>query len=246
MSIIFEISEIHLLADIDRNGSLEWEFRRSKLIARSGRTPTLSSRYEWGRTPRGACLPVRVFIRIGRHKDTSSIRRRECIVYYHDSSDPSFQTRLSEKLGWAKIQAERTMSMAIKWAAKKNTVFSFMGDELRRTVVTMTEMARSIAEDNNMDAALQLAERFAKKDLDDGERLRLTNERELWYRDVYAGRISLPTSFWERQRILAEHFETAMADELDIRLARSLFMRALIGLGAAHLAFRLRKYASDT
>ena len=134
---------------------------------------------------------------------------------------------------------------AQRWLTTKLKVFSFLDDEIRRTLTAMTLMAEAIAKEKDLDKAFEIAAMRGSMEIGDQEQIRLANEHQQWYRDLLAGKVLLPRSFAQRRQILREYFQQQLAADIGGAAAYSKPGRMLANAGGFITAVKLRKFVSD-
>lgn len=246
MKLLLELSDIHILVDIDPSPNVMWEFNQAKLTARRQNQWALNLLCGWDtyifkRLKRAVSLCIRNgFAKNDKDPRTGKVG----LVHIAGPKDDTFPERLDAAVSSIKEKRGRGLRAEIDWYAREKVVFPFLSDFTRETLTVMTEMARTICENDNLELAREIGTRFGAKGSEGKKRLQYINEAQLAFRDILSGRAALPPAFFERKRLLSRYVQESMAIMAAHDLAFSRFggfIAQTLGSGLA-IKFRDRRH----
>ena len=199
MGIILEISDIHVVVDIDRSAAVDFEINRSRLISGKHYTPSLSTTFpkhkilvSGGFSTYGAFIftPVRLLIREGSKKQHQEYPNTYVLYINRDYSIQDAVSRLSSVICSAK-------------KARLIRLNTFSNSIVCPIAIELTSLARAIERDKSVPDIendifnLAFREALAEEDIP----LLLNRVRKFWV-EVMLGQTTRPSTFWGVVRMM--------------------------------------------
>ncbi|HSF40460.1 MAG TPA: hypothetical protein VLT87_11755 [Thermoanaerobaculia bacterium] len=211
MLTILELADIHVLIDIDRSENMEFEFERSRRLARGYNNPTaLSSTFGINLLSTFLFRPVQILVTSGSGKAKFVRRKRMGIVYLpRDGNWDRFDGDFEIVLTAAKHCRLQHLQQTADWISQSASFFVGTSDAPRNEVeialVRFTEMAKLMAVGKSVDAIEPVALELAKESeiLKEGL-VAAQNAQRAWRVKLEKGEIEIPAKFWVRYRLLIQ------------------------------------------
>jgi hypothetical protein len=245
IDLIFAISDFHILIDIDRNHNVEFEFERARLISRRREATALGRNLNWSPLTRRFVLkPITILIKDGIGKDQRSSRKRRTVLFL-SKTEPreNFIRRLRVEIDWAKSLRLKGLAHARKWFEKRIRFFGIPSDELEFTLVKMTEIARSVQNDQLIETVATISQEIEEKQRTHHQ---IVNENfELLVR-LKKGEAEIPDGFRDTYLLIMDQANKNLASVFSQEFADSKFLRWLTSVLVLIGTFRVRKKHRQT
>lgn len=247
MNLIFEIADIHVLLDVERNANVDFEFERSRRVTRMANGAAFRSNFGWNPIT-GTVLfrPFRIIVTEGKGLDTFSKRRREARVYIgNDGHQKDLPERIEAQLLKSKIERHRRLTQALDWWTTKVKFTGTAESEFEVALQLFTQMAYSFRDGETIDDLVPLAEDLEEQSLDVQQ---LLNERYEWYLKLKRGELEVPPGFWDTYRLLRDYYREGVAEMINEKFANFWLVRlltSLISIRATQKVRRLRGKGQD-
>jgi hypothetical protein len=209
MSTILELADIHVLIDIERSENMEFEFERSRRLARGNNDPTaLGSTFGISLLSVFLFRPVQILVTRGSGKGKFIRRKRMGIVYLpHDENWNRFDDSFCVVLEAAKNCRLQNLHQTAGWAEQCASFFAGTTDaprnEMEVALIRFSEMARLLSLGKSVDAIEPVALELAKESEIFKEGLvAAQNAKREWRVRLEKGEIEIPASFRARYRLL--------------------------------------------
>ncbi len=205
--IILEISDIHILIDIERSANMEFEFRRSQQIARNGLTPSLANNFGWGfESAQVFIRPIRIYIKKGNRYSYSIGSRKRVINISDNDSYEDVSSRLKKAICWAKKVRLFNLRCAEILYERPITFLGIHKKEIKPTLIGMTNLAKEFVIGNNVDDLMSSA--ASKTDFSTDMRLPIAEINKTRQQEVkfYSGEHEDHSTFPELVREILEIF----------------------------------------
>jgi hypothetical protein len=248
INVILEISDIHILLDIDRSGYVDYEFDVSQSLAIRARATTTQTVLNWAPEGTVAVLrPKRILITDQHGRDTYSRRKRTFTLGIRGASVGDVQARL----GRALLNVKQRRTRYLRWGLRLQTL-------LPRSIRDSQPMPLAVAEDAYR-VALALSEGRPIPGLE--EELHATERRVQEKHQLHSvaaqiaddfsdfhlarrtGRVVVPERFRDRYAFLrafySEQFGKLVSDEgLESRGFRAILMFLAFAGALSRIGFR--------
>lgn len=241
INLIFEIADIHILIDIERNPNVEFEFERSAIISRFARARSLSTNFNWApATERSLIRPITLRIIQGPHNDWHSPRKRQAVLYVSDKADQQdFMRRFKNAVHWAKTRRLQRLIKVKNLYDKRLRFLGIGSSDLEFSLTKMTQLAEKISSRESIDDfAGAIAEEAAAREETVQQ---LVNKKFEWSVKLKRGEVEIPDKFLDTYRMLRDHHSDNLASVLSPEIAYSRFGRLLMSAACVAQAFKVRR-----
>lgn len=245
MNIILEISDIHILIDIDKTANMDFEFERSlSLKAKSGETPALKSNFQWEpRTTRLVFIPISILVKEGKRRDKFSSRKKVGITYLLPNESPEyFQKRLREQIDLAKLKRIRLLELAEKRYHKLSSFFGTPIDGAKRTLIKATKIAEAIVDRNkvsDLQSIIELDAHPTELPPTEAAQIKL-NEHHVWLIKLKQGKLIVPDSLRDTYYIVKEHYQKFFTEILSEEFVESKGGKVFVVLASVLATIKVR------
>lgn len=210
-----EISDIHVLIDIDRSASMEFEFRKSKSNSTYRYNPALLRSFELSILNTGTYLiPIKICLQKGVKTKISPIRAIQYINIDDNYSSSDIYKQVSKAIKAAKKARLLMLLGAIKYE-EFMVRFDECDFEIEQSLIKMTELAKIFIANENV---ITIANAVINSELSNGfnSRIEEVNKNMKWELDVYKGDIELPKIYSDKiaylKNIYRNNLEKKMAN----------------------------------
>lgn len=246
MNIILEVSDIHILIDIDRTENMDFEFERSQELTRTiaGRTPALSSNFHWEPMTKGVFLPISILVKEGKGRDKFSSRKRMGIIYLPSNENPEdFQKRLREQIGLAKLNRIKFLKLEKMVYRKVASFFGAPVDGVKNTLVEVTKIAEAIADRKMVPDLQPIIELYAHPfELPTTESVQIkVNEHHDWLIKLRQGKLTPPDSLRDTYSMVREHYRQSFAEIFGKEFAESRFGKVITIFASILATIKVRR-----
>lgn len=242
MNIIFELTDIHVLIDINPSPSVELEFERANSLARYRRFNALNTNFHWGLTSNKLLLSsFRIFIRHDHGRDSRSrIARRIVLHARADSTPEEFSHRLKTAIHWAKRQRLKRLNRYISFFRKRVGLFGLPGQEVEFALTKMTELAKRIQNNESVDDLILHADAppdFCNPDPNQ----QVLNKLFEWRLKVKSGELEIPDSFKDTHLLIRDYYREAISEMFHPMVADHRIFRGIAWFGALVETIKIRR-----
>jgi hypothetical protein len=242
MKLLFELSDIHILLDVDTNAHVAHEFDQSRRITRrSGHISALGSNFGWNpMTVPSLFAPVSITITTRLVNDRFNKRRRNAIVCYRAADKESdFLSRLKNQIYLAK----QVRTQSIQRAERHNKLLGRLVDAMGKADKAPVANIRTVLKDvmrlwlelstvvpvqiiqSNVSLAYSKA-----KDMTQPQFLHWNNELANWLLQIRRGEIQLPLRLSARYKQMRMQVNEKIAPILGTNATHSGPLSWLISL----------------
>lgn len=239
MDIIFELTDIHVLIDINTSPSVEFEIERANCLSRHRRFLALNTNFQWGFTCNTVLLSsYRIFIRNDPGRDSRSCLTRKTILHARiDSTPEELSCRLKSAIHWAKRQRLKRLNRFISFFEKRVRLFGLPSQEVEFALTKMTELAKRIRNSEPVDDLVRSADASA---LDNQAQLVLNKTFE-WRLKLKSGEMEIPDGFKDTQLLIRDYYLEGLSSMFHPKFSDHWIVRGIAWFGALVEAFKIRR-----
>lgn len=211
-SIILELSDIHILMDIDRTANMELEFQKSQRHARQGMASALAINFGWVMTyPELWMRPIRIIVTKTKSGKMFRYGRQRVVHISDTATTEEIAQDLRREIRWAKRLKLFDIRLAEYFFEKPCGYFGYE-KEIEPTLVAMTALARKFAEGASVDELMPLAQNSAISTISTGYQgpIIIANEANDLALKIYEGTAEVPTSFLGKVRFLQGSYKDSI------------------------------------
>lgn len=153
MRAILEISDMHILIDMETSGNTEFEFQQSRLMTRKPSTAALSLNFGFSpQVVRTLFAPIAITIAANTGKDKFSRLRRRGLVHYSTKlGEEDFQRRLKNQLALAETERAKLIARADKWTQRLCSMMKMPPNDTKKILLRSMEIAQILAKGDRVD-----------------------------------------------------------------------------------------------
>jgi hypothetical protein len=259
IKLILELSDIHILLDIARSGSMDLEFHHSRMLRgrhrREHRRPALVVNFGFTNIFLLALIPATsIIIKTGHGKDSySSLRHLGNVFLPHELSIDERQKKLRRIINEAKKSHTKRLNREIYWFLKFSSLTGLQKDWVEQAHKKLHLLAKRLLDCKNITELKSFIaeEKFSGSQIEVTEEsvISVSNERDDWQLKLLSGELQPPKSMMETYHILKEYNSYNLARAMgDTDLAYSQVIRFFTSIQAISMTLgihwkipRLRK-----